>query len=323
MKEEIQDSGKRSNLADEGLLALVARLQGPVRDMELRWLECLWEMAAVGEAAAVPLAGTAAGRLPLSRGQGGDITVKLDQVAEEAMLAVLSRRAPEPCRVVSEEVGELPTKHIDSPPQPDRWLVLIDPVDGSLNAKRGLEPFGCTIAVAKGATLGDVILGLVADYTRGHRFLAVRGLGMAATREVNQPPAGAEVELILTEMGRPEYAVFSFQQIGLLAGTSHSDFRVRQIGSLALALALTALGVADVLFCPAPARTLDIAAGALILEEAGGGLCTLNEDMPLHLQPLDLVRRAPFVAWRPGLDGTSIAERARQLWSCRPSTAMN
>ena len=321
--------GARRSVEDERLLSLVAALRRPPSEVEFRWLTCLWRMAEAGEAAAVPLAGTAAGRLSLSRGKGGDVTVELDRAAEEAMLEVLATEAPADYRVTSEEVGERGERAA-------RWHVLMDPVDGSLNAKRGLEPFGCTLALASGPQLGDIGAGIITDYARGHRFLTVRGCGLASTRMV-QPPQGAggaagQVELILTEMGRPSYSVFSFREMGLLAGWHETvalsleetpttggeaedlpDFRVRQMGSVALALALTSLGVADVLFCPAPARPLDIAAGLLMVREAGGGAQSLNGS-DLWGEPLDLARRAPFVAWRAGLDGGAIVARARRLW---------
>ena len=275
-----------------------------------------------GEAAAVPWGGTAAGRCPLGRGKGGDITIELDRAAESAMLAVLSERAPGTHHVVSEEVGDLGGD--------GAWRVLIDPVDGSLNAKRGLEPYGATLAVAGGPQMKDVVIGMVANYTTGERYAAVRDAGFAGTRRVEGPTSGTRVELILTEMGSPEHSVFDFRQMGLLAGwaapgqaaasTEPPDYRVRQMGSLALSLAHTALGVGDVLFCPARARAVDIAAGLLLVKEAGGGAGAVDSS-DLWDQPLDLARRVPFVAWRPGLDGAMVVTRATDLWSLRHPAA--
>ncbi len=102
-------------------------------------------MAAAGKAAARPLYGTAAGRASLGKGAGGDDTLEIDRACEAAIRAVLEREAPAPYRLVSEEVGLAgPT---DAP-----WCVVVDPVDGSLNAKHGLQPFGASIAVARGGT---------------------------------------------------------------------------------------------------------------------------------------------------------------------------
>lgn len=302
---------------DERLTELLAGLQYVPEPTMLAWLSCLWQMADAGEAAAVPLVGTAAGRRPLSRGGGGDITVELDRAAEVAMLSVLRDQAPAPHRVISEETGELGCA--------GEWWVVVDPVDGSLNAKRGLEYYGTTLAVASGPRLCDVVVGLVADYPQEHRYVALAGCGAVSTRNVDSAGLSTNVELILTEMGRPSNAVFSFRDMGILAGAGSNsgesvpDFRVRQMGSLALSLTNTALGVGDLLFCPAHARAVDIAGGLLFLREMGGGACAVDGGR-LWEQPLDLERRTPFVAWRPGLSGTVMIERSRRLWRAKHPT---
>ena len=300
--------------------------QRELRAEEAGWLDCLERMAAAGREAAVPLAGRASGRVALGRGGGGDITIELDRAAEEAMVSVLESCAPESYSLVAEERG---IELVAGAP----WRVMLDPVDGSLNAKRGLEPFGSTIAVARGETLRDVRVAHTCDYTRGHRFAAVRGAGARMQREparraaaepccdrvvdpadsgiVDATPRDGSVEVVLFEGGRPDALVVSYQALAALSLSEPDPFlRVRQIGSLALSLCLVAQGIADVLVAPVPSRAVDIAAGLLILEESGGGAAALDGSELRH-QPLDLERRAPFVAWRLGLPGPAVAARAR------------
>ncbi len=304
---------------NEDLIDLISGLRRPPQAIELAWLACLWDMAEAGERAAAPLAGTAAGRVALGRGEGGDVTVEIDRAAEVAMLEVLAAKAPEPFDLFSEEAGERGTLDGRAP-----WRVMVDPVDGSLNAKRGLDPYCAALAVADGHELADVRIGVVADYSRGGRYIAVRGAGAVSNRRIEGYSSPDTVELILTEMGRPEYAVFSFRQMGVLAGwpsdvswdtrpAGLQDYRVRQIGSLALSLCQTAFAVGDIVLCPAPARSVDIAAGLLVLRERGGGAASLD-GQELWAQPLDLERRTPFLGWRPGLDGSRVLERGRRLW---------
>ena len=88
--------------------------------------------------------------------------------------------------------------------------------------------------------------------------------------------------------------------------------RIRQIGSLALSLCSVAVGVADILVAAVRSRSVDFAAGLLILREAGGDAATLS-GVDLWTQPLDLEKRSAFVAWRAGLDGDEVRARARQL----------
>jgi myo-inositol-1(or 4)-monophosphatase len=232
--------------------------------------------------------------------------MELDRAAEAAMLEVLARMAPEPCTVISEEAG---VRREES-----SCLVLIDPVDGSLNAKRGLEPFAGVVAVADGPLLSDVRLGYVENYTRGDAYLGVRGAGMAATRRLEPAAAGDEVEVILLEAGQPDRHRFEFNRIaGLSPKRLATGVRVRQIGSLALALCQVAIGVADVVVTPVPSRAVDIAAALLMVRESGGSAAALNGS-DIWQQPLDLERRAPLLAWRAGVDGEAVTSRARALF---------
>ena len=286
---------------------------------EQKWLDCAAHMAAAGKAAAEGLYGTASGRVSLGRGAGGDHTLELDRACESAILGVLEREAPSPYSLVSEEAGI-------SGPMDAPWRVVIDPLDGSLNAKRGLEPFAASIAVAGGGTLGDVRIGYIEDYTRPRVFSAVRGSGLLSPAAKPEPAVdggleetgrcrfGADlVEIVLFEAGRPDRHHFRYHDLSTMGAVGCSrEMRLRQIGSLALSLCYVATGVADMLVAAVRSRSVDLAAGLLILREAGGGVVTLAGD-DILLQPLDLDKRSPFVAWRAGLDEDEVLFRTRQL----------
>jgi fructose-1,6-bisphosphatase/inositol monophosphatase family enzyme len=162
----------------------------------------------------------------------------------------------------------------------------------------------------------------IQDYLRPHSFSAVRGAGLLRARpgaEVVPEHIDASrlehdlVEIVLLEAGRPDRHHFHYHDLSTMGGMGRSrDLRVRQIGSLALALCYVAVGIADVLVAAVRSRSVDIAAGLLILDEAGGGAATLSGD-DFRQQPLDLEKRCAFVAWRAGLDGAEISRRARQL----------
>jgi myo-inositol-1(or 4)-monophosphatase len=277
--------------------------------IESAWLACFEEMGREGEQAVVRLVGRAEGRRCLGRGGGGDVTIELDRAAEEAMVGVLASAAP--CRhtLIAEERGVVLCRDAD-------WRVTLDPVDGSLNAKRGLEPYATTIAAADGETLGDVAVAYTRDYARGHRYAAVRGAGaLIQWAGPAGPPEAmatdAPVEVVLLEGGAPHGQDARFRDVAHLAVPEpNPQLRVRQIGSLALSLCLVAVGVADVLVAPLSTRAVDIAGGLLILRECGGGAAALDGSELLD-HPLDLARRAPFVAWRKGVDGSGVTTRAR------------
>jgi myo-inositol-1(or 4)-monophosphatase len=283
-----------------------ARSTRPLLREEKAWLDCAADMAAAGRKAVAPLYGTAFGRTVLGPGAGGDRTLEVDRACETAMREVLERKAPAPFLLVSEEAGTV--GELDSP-----WRVVMDPLDGSHNAKRGLEPFAGSIAVAKGTTISDVQIAYVQDYARSHVFSAVKGAGLL------EPPVSADryvrryVELVMIEAGRPDRHHFRYHDLSAVGAVGRSrDLRVRQIGSLALALCYVAVGVADVLLAAVRSRSVDIAAGLRILAESGGGAATLSGE-DLWAQPLDLEKRHPFLAWRAGLDGAEILARTADL----------
>src|SRR5207248_7042354 len=101
---------------------------------------------------------------------GGDETTAIDAAVERALVRRF-REAAVDAVLVSEELGELelgaggPTR------------VVLDPIDGSLNAKRGLGFFSLSIAVAQGPTMGDVEFGFVHDFGTEEEWTATRGHG--------------------------------------------------------------------------------------------------------------------------------------------------
>ena len=91
-------------------------------------------------------------------GEGGDRTLVIDRAAEDGVFRELERLHDDGARftAVSEERGIV---GFGDP----GVLVVIDPIDGSLNAKRGLAHHALSIAVADGPTMADVRLGYVYD----------------------------------------------------------------------------------------------------------------------------------------------------------------
>src|SRR3954467_7329117 len=107
-----------------------------------------------------------------TRGEGGDRTLEIDALAEDAVLAELQLLYDAGARftVVSEERGTVDFGG-------DDVLVVVDPIDGSLNAKRGLPHHCVSIAVAPGPTMADVVFGFVYDLGPGEEWRAIAGGG--------------------------------------------------------------------------------------------------------------------------------------------------
>src|SRR5205807_5217928 len=136
------------------------------------WLEVFSRIGAGVRRTVLPLSGTEAGRAQLSVGAGGDTTMELDRAAEVVVFSELASLAErgERFSVLSEEAGHR-SFGADYP------LVLVDPVDGSLNAKQGVPLFGLMLAVLDGPAVADTYAGLVLNLNTGEEWRAIRKQG--------------------------------------------------------------------------------------------------------------------------------------------------
>ncbi len=101
----------------------------------------------------------------LRAGEGGDDTTAIDAAAEDAVVARLEALGAD-FVLVSEELGERVFG------AGGRMRVVVDPIDGSVNAKRGIPFFSLSLAVAEGQTMGDVVFGFVHDFGSGEEWVA-------------------------------------------------------------------------------------------------------------------------------------------------------
>ena len=208
----------------------------------------------------MPLAGTEEGRRLFDVGAGGDRTMEVDRAAEAAVFAELAAVAArgEAFSVLSEESG-LRSFGADLP------LVVVDPVDGSLNAKQGIPFFNVMLALLDGPTIGDIQVGSVVNLISGERWTAIRGGGADHDgHPIRALPraGGARIELLGLESS-PR----SLKAAWPLVERSE---KVRILGSMALSMAHTAAGGIDVFCAPLPMRVFDMSASLLLFAESGG-----------------------------------------------------
>jgi myo-inositol-1(or 4)-monophosphatase len=202
-------------------------------------------------------------------GEGGDRTLVIDRLCEDAIFAELDRlhRAGHEFTAVSEERGEVTFGGGGA-----ELRVIIDPIDGSLNARRTIPLHSVSIAVATGSTMADVILGYVYEFGAGEEFVATRN-GATLDGRPLQVSGGDGLEVIALEATKPERVLRAAE---LLQGRA---YRIRVPGSIAVALCYVAAGRYDGMITTRNSRSVDAAAGQLIarragaaLEFAGGGL---------------------------------------------------
>jgi len=224
-------------------------------------------------------------------GGGGDQTLLIDEWVEDAIFHELEELHAEGHRfcAVSEERGTVDFGG-------DEVRVVIDPIDGSTNAKRGLPHHAMSVAVADGPTMADVPFGYVLDDGPGEEWWARRGEGAYLDGERLDPPgerrnSRGKLELVAIESSNPRWIGASADALEEYVG------RVRIIGSMSISLCQVAAARVDGMASLWRCRSVDVAAAQLIVRESGGYVAFTAMDDPLSA-PLDLEPRSPVVAAR-------------------------
>lgn len=220
----------------------------------------------------------------MGRGEGGDETVAVDQLAENAVVAELEQlhREGHSFTLVSEELGVRQFGDSDV-------HVVVDPVDGSANAKRMIPFYSLSVAVASGPCMGDVLVGYVKDYATGEEWTAVRGQGARLDGEKVEEKPREEIEMLSLEATRSSLVV---QYAPALVSVAD---RLRIMGSCALSLCHFAAGRVDAVCSLRPIRCVDIAAAQLLATEQELSI-QLIDGTSLEAAPLNLEHRSRVVA---------------------------
>ncbi|MFZ0041520.1 MAG: inositol monophosphatase family protein [Solirubrobacteraceae bacterium] len=237
-----------------------------------------------------------------TRGSGGDRTLVLDSSAESVVFDELDAIHAEGFQftALSEERGEIDygDPHV---------RVIIDPIDGSLNAKRDACHYALSLAVADGGTMGDVAFAFVHDFGAREQWWALRGQGAWRDGELLDPElperrtSDGRLELVGIESADPRWVQASMD--GLL-DCAH---RLRALGAIAITLCQVAAARYDGMVTLARSRGVDAAAGQLIVREAGGFVSFPANGDPLGA-PLDAKPSAHLAAAR-SLEGLRELER--------------
>jgi len=230
-----------------------------------------------------------------TRGEGGDATLEIDAAAEAAVFAGLEalHAAGHRFTAYSEERGRV---DFDGDPA-DPVTVVIDPLDGSKNAKRGLPAYALSIAVAHGRTMADVSFAFVHDFGPGEEWTARAGEGAwldGARLDPTLPDrrVGGKLELLGVESADPRWVLACAER---LAGAAH---RLRVPGAMAVTMCQVAAARLDGMVTLRRARAVDVAAAQLIVREAGGTVAFTGCAEPLGA-PLDAIGPvSPVVAAR-------------------------
>lgn len=214
-------------------------------------------------------------------GAGGNPTSRADKVLEDAILAAARKLK---LGVLSEEAGRVGPR--------SRRIAVVDPLDGSRNAGRGI-PFHCTsVAIgpgAKGGRLSDVEAGVVYNLVTGDLYAAVKGQGAFVNGEKVKRGRFDPSEVVVGMIA--DYASTEIEEAHARRG-----HHIRDLGSAALELCLVGTGAMDAFVVRKPwLRVIDIAAATLFCREAGGTVIDPATGRDLDM-PLDLTSRAGLIA---------------------------
>jgi myo-inositol-1(or 4)-monophosphatase len=223
----------------------------------------------------------------LGRGAGGDPTKLVDLAAEKAIVEVLQQYGIS-FTLISEESG---VKEFDEAPQ--QCYVTVDPIDGTTNLVRGLPFYASSIAVSAEPTLSAVHTALVTDLFHDTTYTAQESKGAYRDGEKIEPSALASLEEAVIGLDLNTYKVSEIapQLTNLIQETKH----IRHFGANALELCYVADGTTDAFVdIRGKLRTTDVAAGFLIIKEAGGTITT-PEGRALDVK-LDPKQKMKFIA---------------------------
>jgi myo-inositol-1(or 4)-monophosphatase len=186
-----------------------------------------------------------------------DLVTEVDEQAEQVIKEILLGAFPS-YGMLAEEGGWLPGE------ENARWIV--DPLDGTTNYAHGLPIFAVSIALERA---GEVVLGMVHDPMREETYVAQRGGGATLNDEPIRVSDTDESNQALIATGFPYDRDRMPEALDLFGRFAVLTRGMRRLGSTALDLCYVASGRLDGYY-ERGIWAWDIAAGSLILEEAGG-----------------------------------------------------
>jgi myo-inositol-1(or 4)-monophosphatase len=227
------------------------------------------------------LAGTTLGSRQMGRGAGGDISRRIDLIAEKTVIDVIGKRSVD-ATIIGEECGRIQGK---------QGYIIIDAIDGTTNAICGIPFFCCSIAYATDFYLGTVVDAAIIDLARGDLYYASKNRGAFLNGKrifVKREPTFDSTIGINVSGVDPEIVE---RLTPIIAAATH----IRQFGANALEMCFLARGFLDAYIdLRGKIRPTDVAAGYLIAKEAGAKI--YSDDGSSLESDLDVKTKFSYVA---------------------------
>lgn len=217
------------------------------------------------------MAGTTRGNRQMGRGAGGDISRRIDLVAEKTVIDVLRKRRVG-ATIIGEECGRI-EEEAGRKDNSSGGFVIMDGIDGTTNASRRIPFYCCSLAYAPEFRLSAVTHAAVIDLATGDLYHATKGRGAFCNGRrirVSQSAAGNSGKDLVIGMSTSDT---SPEVIRRLSPLMFKKIHIRQLGAIALEMCLLARGQLDACIdVRGKIRPTDIAAACLITREAGGSV---------------------------------------------------
>jgi myo-inositol-1(or 4)-monophosphatase len=216
--------------------------------------------------------GTEEGNKKFGKGAGGDISRMIDLVAEKAVIDTIRRNKFNPT-IIGEECGRI---------EGENGFLIMDAIDGTTNASRGIPFYCCSLAYAIDYKLSSVVDAAIIDLVRGDLYYASKEKGaylngnkIEIMRHGNNGNAverqGKDILLGMNIAGVSEDTINHLSKV--ISKASHT----RHFGANALELCYFARGFMDAYVdIRGKIRSTDMAAAYLIVKESGGKLYSIT-----------------------------------------------
>jgi myo-inositol-1(or 4)-monophosphatase len=232
----------------------------------------------------LPELGDHAGRAHSGAGEGGDITFAIDERAEAFMERYVAERAPD-VAFYSEDRG------LVAPHGGASWVLVVDPIDGTRPAMAGLEAACVSVAAARWdpgrtARMGDVATGCVVEIKSGRAFVADRGGRLDPAPSLSANRDLSRMFWAYGLRGRPVRAIA--EVLGELIDVSSVGGATFDLGSATYDITRIVTGQLDAYVEPGPRIVADVPGMREEFERVGGGVVLNNSPYDLAAAALIL-----------------------------------
>ena len=203
----------------------------------------------------------------------GDFVSSADKRTEKTIIEELQKAHPE-YGIITEETGIINKSNIKN-----RWI--IDPIDGTMNFLNGVPQFAISIAYEEN---NEIICGVIFNPITNEMFCAEKGNGAYLNNTRIRVSNKKKLKDALLVTGGPNGASKIKNKIySEYINVSNNVSSVRKFGSAALDMAYVACGRFDG-YWQRELKYWDIAAGVIILREAGGFTDFFEDDISFPLK---------------------------------------